>query len=97
MTDLFDRIPAPIRSLWKAEVELRRGLWASILQRDQPNPHYDEARRHFNEALAPGEKRVDADEPPKWGSADHVAATVEQDRIDEATKKPHDPGEAPRF
>ena len=94
MTDLFDRIPAPIRSLWNAEIELRRGLWASVLKRGEPNPHYGEARRHFDEALK-SRNRV-ADDQGKWGSADHVAATVEQDRIDEAAKKPHDPN-GPRF
>jgi hypothetical protein len=97
MTDFFAKIPAPIRSLWHAEAELRRGLWASILKRDQPNPHYHEARRHFNEALAPAREPVPDAEKGKWGSADHVAATVEQDRIDEASKKPHDPSDAPRF
>lgn len=84
MTSLLERIPAPIRSLWKAEVELRRALWGSILQRGQPNPHYEEARRYFNEAL---QREGQPTPQAEWGSADHVAATVEQDRIDEATKK----------
>jgi hypothetical protein len=95
MADLLDRLPAPIRSLWNAEVELRRGLWASLLKRGEPNPHYGEARRHFNEAI--NSRRPVAEETGKWGSAEHVAATVEQDRIDEATKKPADPANAPRF
>lgn len=95
MTGLIDRLPAPIRSLWNAEVELRRGLWASVLNRGEPNPHYGEARRHLDEAIS--SRRTATEETAKWGSAEHVAATVEQDEIDEATKKPSDPGNAPRF
>lgn len=95
MTGLVDRVPAPIRSLWNAEVELRRGLWASVLHRGEPNPHYREARRHFDEALS--SRRPATKESGKWGSAEHVAATVEQDEIDEATKKTSDPDNAPRF
>jgi hypothetical protein len=93
MTGLIERIPAPIRSLWKAETELRRGLWASILNRKEPNPHYAAARRYFDEALSSGK----ASKQAKWGSAEHVAATVEQDEIDEATKKNDGPTNTPRF
>lgn len=95
MTSLLDRVPASIRSLWNAEVELRRGLWASVLSRGEPNPHYDEARRHWNKAIST--RRPVSEKSGEWGSAEHVAATVEQDEIDEATKKPSDPDNAPRF
>lgn len=95
MSNLLDRIPAPIRSLWHAEIELRRGIWASVLRRGEQNSHYGEARRHFNEALQT-QPHV-PEEKGKWGNADHVAATVEQDRIDEAAKRDSDPGQAPRF
>lgn len=95
MPDIFERIPAPIRSLWKAEVELRRGLWASVLRRDQPNPHYEEARRYFDEAVGRGNSPTKTE--AKWGSAEHVADTVEQDRVDEAAKKRDDPSGASRF
>lgn len=95
MNDLLERIPAPIRSLWNAEVELRRGLWASLLKRGEPNPHYAEARRYFDEALN-SRNRV-PDEQGKWGSAEHVAATVEQDEVDKATaRKAENPDEASR-
>lgn len=95
MTGLLDRLPAPLRSLWNAEVELRRGLWASVLNRGEPNPHYGEARRHMNEAIS--SRRPVSEEAGKWGSAEHVTATVEQDKIDEATKKPFDPDNASRL
>ena len=95
MANLLDRVPAPIRSLWNAEIELRRGIWASVLHRGEPNPHYGEARRHFNEALQT--QPPVPEEKGKWGSAEHVAATVEQDRIDEAAKKESEPGQVPRF
>ena len=77
MNDLFARIPAPIRSLWNAEIELRRGIWASILKRDQPNPHYAEARRHFDEAIS---KTSPPAKQAEWGSSEHVADTVQQRR-----------------
>lgn len=93
MLNLWDRIPAPIQSLWKAEIELRRGLWASILRRGQTNPHYQEARRLFDEAL---ETRASTPKPAEWGSAEHVADTVEQDRTDNVVTRPHS-GDAPRF
>jgi hypothetical protein len=89
MTGLIERIPAPIRSLWKAKIELRRGLWASIL-----NPTRTTPRRAviFDEALNSGNAPKEA----KWGSAEHVAATVEQDRIDEAAKADNGPTNPPR-
>jgi hypothetical protein len=94
MANLLDRIPAPIRSLWNAEIEFRRGIWASVLHRGEPNPHYGEARRHFNEALQT-HPHVPEDKGT-WESAEHVAATVEQDRIDESGKNKTDRGLAPR-
>jgi len=96
MTNLLDSIPAPLRSLWKAEIELRRGLWASVLKRSEPNPHYSEARRFFREALQARQATPEDEDRGKWGSAQHVAATVEQDRIDEATERVSDDGRAPR-
>jgi hypothetical protein len=93
MSDLIDRIPAPIRSLWNAEVELRRGIWASILKRDQPNPHYAEARRHFDEAvnnINPPTKQA------KWGSEAHTADTVEQRRKEADMDRRNDQTDTPR-
>lgn len=84
MNDLLDRIPAPIRSLWNAEIELRRGIWASILKRDQPNPHYAEARRHFDEAIS---KTSPPTKQAEWGSSEHIADTLEQRRTDAEIEK----------
>lgn len=86
MTNLLEKIPAPIRSLWKAEVELRRGLWASILDRGQPNPHYERARRHLDEALQSERNPV---EKTHWGSADDVPITGEHDLTDDAKLNPN--------
>lgn len=93
MADLLDRIPAPVRSLWKAEIALRRGLWASVLHRNEANPHYEEARQHWNDAIK-GTPDV-SNKSGEWGGRDHVAATVDQDRVEKQADKQSGGNSAP--
>ena len=52
MAGILDQIPAPLRSLWDLETELRLAAQNAVfLQKDEATKHLDEARRHLGEAL----------------------------------------------
>ena len=52
MTGILDQIPAPLRSLWDLETELRLAAQNAVfLQKDEATKHLDEARRHLGEAI----------------------------------------------
>ena len=52
MAGIFDQLPAPVRSLWDLETELRLAAQNAVfLQKDEATKHLDEARRHLGEAL----------------------------------------------
>ena len=52
MAGILDQIPAPLRSLWDLETELRLAAQNAVfLQKDEATKHLDEARRHLGEAI----------------------------------------------
>ena len=52
MASILDQIPAPLRSLWELETELRLAAQNAVfLQKDEATKHLDEARRHLAEAV----------------------------------------------
>ena len=66
MADIFDRVPAWLKSLYQIETELRNAARNGIvLQKDKALEHLAEARRHIDE-MTKKSKGPDADQltPP---------------------------------
>ena len=52
MADILNHIPAPLKSLWDIETELRIAAQNALFMRnDEAKRHLDEARRHLGDAL----------------------------------------------
>ena len=62
MADIFDRVPAWLKSLYQIETELRNAARNGIvLQKDKALEHLAEARRHIDE-MTKKSKGPDADQ-----------------------------------
>ena len=68
MAGILDQIPAPLRSLWDLETELRLAAQNAVfLKKDEATKHLDEARRHLDQAikaLKPGADAPSSAPPP---------------------------------
>ena len=52
MANFSDQIPAPLKSLWNFETELRSAAQHAIfMDNAEASQHLDQARSHLNEAL----------------------------------------------
>ena len=68
MAGILDQIPAPLRSLWDLETELRLAAQNAVfLQKDEATKHLDEARRHLGEAIKSLKPAADGSGPPPPG------------------------------
>jgi hypothetical protein len=96
MSSILDKIPAPLRSLWDSEVELRRAFQNTVfMRREEASQHWAEAKRHFSEALE-GFRRREVEGKGEWGSYSHTAATLQNHRdAEERQPETFKPGTPP--
>ena len=68
--EIFDKIPAWVKSLWDMENELRHAARKGIILRtDEASAHLSEARRHLDKAI--NDTKSSITQTPSHGDGDH--------------------------